>query len=283
MKVLVTGVKGQLGHDIVKVCQEEGIEAIGVDIEEMDITEATQVRKVIVVAKVDAVIHCSAYTAVDQAEDDIATCNKVNAEGTRNIAIVCRELDIKMMYFSTDYVFDGQGEKPWRPTDQPAPLNVYGQSKYLGEEAIRDLVDKHFILRISWVFGINGSNFVKTMIKLGQEREELNVVCDQFGSPTYTYDLAKLVVTMIQSDRYGTYHVSNEGETSWYEFACEIFKLAKIEIKVNPVTSAEFVTKAKRPYNSRMDKSLLDENGFYRLPQWQDALSRYLVEIDNLG
>ncbi len=283
MKVLVTGVKGQLGYDIVKVCHEEGIEAIGVDLEEMDITDGIQVRKVISDSKVDAVIHCSAYTAVDRAEDDIDACNEVNVEGTRNIAKVCRDLDIKLMYFSTDYVFDGQGIRPWQPNDKPAPLNVYGQSKYLGEEAIRNLIEKYFIIRISWVFGINGSNFVKTMLKLGQEREELNVVFDQVGSPTYTYDLAKLVVEMIQSDRYGTYHASNEGETSWYEFACEIFKQANIDVKVNPVTSDAFLTKAKRPYNSRMDKSLLVENGFSRLPEWQDALSRYLVEIDNFG
>lgn len=283
MKVLVTGVKGQLGHDIVKVCQEKGIEAIGVDIEEMDITDGNQVRKVITASKVDAVIHCGAYTAVDRAEGDIDTCTRVNVEGTRNIAIVCRDLDIKMMYFSTDYVFDGQGDKPWQPTDKPTPLNVYGQSKYLGEEAIRELLKKYFIIRISWVFGINGGNFVKTMIKLGRERKELNVVSDQVGAPTYTYDLSKLVVDMIQSECYGTYHASNEGETSWYEFACEIFKQANIDVKVNPVTSDAFVTKAKRPYNSRLDKSRLVENGFSRLPEWQDALSRYLDEIDNLG
>ncbi|MDD3028204.1 MAG: dTDP-4-dehydrorhamnose reductase [Erysipelotrichaceae bacterium] len=279
MRVLVTGVKGQLGYDIVRVCQEEGIEAIGVDIEEMDITDCEAVAKVIGQSGADAVIHCSAYTAVDKAEEDIDTCNKVNVEGTRNIALVCRELNIKMMYFSTDYVFDGQGEKPWQVDDAPSPINVYGQSKYLGEQEVRNLVKEHFIIRISWVFGINGNNFVKTMLRLGNERDELNVVDDQIGAPTYTYDLARLAVAMIQSDKYGTYHVTNEGDTSWYEFAKEIFFQAGVEVKVNPVSSSEFKSAAKRPSNSKMDKSRLDEAGFGRLPSWQDALKRYLVEL----
>lgn len=279
MKVLVTGVKGQLGFDIVRVCQEEGIEAVGVDIEEMDITDYEAVAKVIKNSNVDAVIHCSAYTAVDKAEEDIDTCNKVNVEGTRNIALVCRELDVKMMYFSTDYVFDGQGQRPWQVDDAPSPINVYGKSKYLGEQEVKKLIEKHFIIRISWVFGINGNNFVKTMLRLGGERDELNVVDDQIGAPTYTYDLAQLAVAMIQSDKYGTYHVTNEGDISWYEFAKEIFLQAGIEVKVNTVSSSEFKSVAKRPSNSRMDKSRLDAAGFKRLPSWQDALKRYLEEL----
>lgn len=279
MKLLVTGVKGQLGYDIMRVCQKQGIEAIGVDIEEMDITNSDRVTEVITNAKVDAVIHCSAYTAVDKAEDDIETCNLVNVVGTRNIAQVCHDLDLKMMYFSTDYVFDGQGVEPWKPDDKPSPLNVYGNSKYLGELEVQNLIEKYFILRISWVFGINGANFVKTMLRLGKERDEINVVNDQIGAPTYTYDLAKLAVTMIQSDKYGIYHATNEGDISWYDFACEIFKQAGVDVKVNSVVSDVFPTKAKRPNNSRMDKSSLTGNGFKMLPKWQFALGRYLTEI----
>ncbi len=280
MKLLVTGVKGQLGYDIMRICQKEGIEAVGVDIEEMDITNQQQVEEVIKQANVDAVIHCSAYTAVDKAEDDEETCNKVNVDGTCNIAQVCHDLDIKMMYFSTDYVFDGQGIRPWQPDDKPSPLNVYGNSKYLGELKVQKLVDKHFILRISWVFGINGANFVKTMIRLGREKDELNVVNDQIGAPTYTYDLAKLAVEMIQSEQYGIYHATNEGDTSWYDFACEIFKQANIEVKVNPVDSNAFPVKAKRPNNSRMDKSKLVENNFNLLPEWIVSLESYLNELN---
>ncbi len=279
MKVLVTGVKGQLGFDIVKACQEANIEAIGVDIEQMDITDYEAVCKVIKKSEVDAVIHCSAYTAVDKAEEDVDTCNRVNIEGTRNIALVCQELNLKMMYFSTDYVFDGQGQRPWQVDDAASPINVYGQSKYLGEQEVRNLIEKHFIIRISWVFGINGNNFVKTMLRLGDDRDEINVVDDQFGAPTYTYDLARLAVDMIQSDKYGTYHATNEGDISWYEFAKEIFAQAGVEVKVNPVSSTQFKSAAKRPSNSRMDKSRLDQAGFKRLPSWQDALKRYLIEL----
>ena len=279
MHLLVTGVKGQLGHDIIRLCHTENIKAVGVDIEEMDITDFDQVQKVISQSNVDGVIHCSAYTAVDKAEEDIETCNRVNVQGTRNIALVCKELGLKMMYFSTDYVFDGQGDRPWQVDDEPSPINVYGKSKYLGEEEVRNLVKKHFIIRISWVFGINGSNFVKTMLRLGQERKELNVVNDQIGAPTYTYDLARLAVAMIKSDKFGTYHATNEGDISWYEFAKEIFAQAGLDVKVNPVTSSEFVSAAKRPSNSRMDKSQLDKAGFDRLPSWQDALKRYLLEL----
>ena len=280
MKVLVTGVKGQLGYDVVKECEKRGIEAIGVDVEEMDITDAAACEQVITEAKADAVSHCAADTAVDAAEDNQDLCRKVNAEGTRNIAEVCRKLDIKMMYFSTDYVFNGQGERPWEPDDPREPLNVYGQTKYEGELAVQELLEKYFIVRIAWVFGVNGKNFIKTMLRLGRERGAVSVVDDQIGSPTYTYDLARLVVDMIQTDRYGIYHATNEGLCSWYEFACQIFKAAGMnQVKVTPVDSTAFPAKAKRPHNSRMDKSKLAENGFEPLPSWKDALERYLKEI----
>ena len=275
MKVLVTGVKGQLGFDVVNECKKRNIDAIGVDIEEMDITNSMQVSAVIKNANVDAVIHCAAWTAVDKAEDEEDACRKVNKNGTENVVAVCRELDIPIMYFSTDYVFDGQGEKPWKEYDQRNPLNVYGQTKYEGELAV-EAYPKHFIIRISWVFGVNGNNFIKTMLRLGKERGEVRVVNDQIGSPTYTYDLAELCVDMIITDKYGTYHASNEGVCSWYDFACEIFKQADLDVKVTPVDSSKFPVKAIRPKNSRMSKSELDRQGFDRLPVWQDALNRYL-------
>lgn len=279
MKLLVTGVKGQLGHDVVKECEKRGITAIGVDIEEMDITDAGACEKVIKEAKVDAVIHCAAYTAVDAAEDNIELCRKINAEGTENIVKVCRELNIKMMYFSTDYVFNGKGDRPWKTDDDRCPLNVYGQTKYEGELAVENSLEKYFILRIAWVFGVNGKNFIKTMLRLGKEKGAVSVVNDQIGSPTYTADLAVLAVDMIQTDKYGTYHATNEGLCSWYEFACQIFNEANMDVKVTPVSSDAFPAKAKRPSNSRMDKSKLTENGFSPLPGWQDALKRYLKEI----
>ena len=278
MKVLVTGVKGQLGYDIVKECQLRNIEAIGVDIDEMDITDSEQVKEVITNARVDAVIHCAAWTSVDKAEDEVDLCRKVNKNGTENIVAVCKELDIPVMYFSTDYVFNGLGEEPWQEYGHREPLNVYGLTKYEGELAVEQYA-KHFIIRISWVFGVNGNNFIKTMLRLGRERGEVSVVNDQIGSPTYTYDLAKLCVDMIVTDKYGTYHATNEGICSWYEFACEIFKQANLEVKVNPVDSTAFPVKATRPKNSRMSKDMLDKNGFNRLPSWQDALKRYLKEI----
>ena len=278
MKLLVTGVKGQLGHDIVNECKEKNIEAVGVDIEEMDITDAKKVAEVIKEGNYDAVIHCAAWTAVDKAEDEVELCTKVNVDGTRNIANICKELDIPMMYFSTDYVFDGQGETEWKEYDERDPLNVYGQTKYEGELIVETL-PKHFIVRIAWVFGVNGNNFIKTMLRLGKERGAVCVVDDQIGSPTYTYDLSKLVVDMIQTDKYGIYHATNEGLCSWYEFACEIFKQAGMSVEVTPVDSNAFPAKAKRPNNSRMSKAMLDKNGFGRLPTWQDALSRYLKEI----
>ena len=274
MKLLVTGVKGQLGHDIVNECKEKNIEAVGVDIEEMDITDAKKVAEVIKEGNYDAVIHCAAWTAVDKAEDEVELCTKVNVDGTRNIANICKELDIPMMYFSTDYVFDGQGETEWKEYDERDPLNVYGQTKYEGELIVETL-PKHFIVRIAWVFGVNGNNFIKTMLRLGKERGAVCVVDDQIGSPTYTYDLSKLVVDMIQTDKYGIYHATNEGLCSWYEFACEIFKQAGMSVEVTPVDSNAFPAKAKRPNNSRMSKAMLDKNGFEHLPTWQDALSRY--------
>lgn len=279
MKVLVTGVKGQLGYDVVKECEKRNIQAVGVDIQEMDITEETSVDKVIRETAPDAVIHCAAYTAVDAAEENEEMCRKVNAEGTRNIAKVCKALDIKMIYISTDYVFDGSGERPWQPEDERHPISVYGQTKYEGELAVQELLTKYFIVRIAWVFGINGKNFVKTMLKLAETRNKLSVVNDQFGSPTYTFDLARLLVDMVQTEKYGVYHATNEGICSWYEFACAIFEKAGIPMEVTPVTSAEYGAKANRPMNSRMSKEKLSDNGFERLPAWEDALERYLAAL----
>ncbi len=278
MKVFVTGVKGQLGHDVVNELEKRGHTAIGVDIEEMDITDKDAVKRVITQASPEAVIHCAAYTAVDAAEEQAELCHRVNGLGTENIAEVCKELNCKLMYISTDYVFNGQGTRPWEPDDERAPLNVYGQTKYEGELAVEAL-EKYFIVRIAWVFGVNGKNFIKTMLNLGKTRDHLTVVDDQVGSPTYTYDLARLLVDMIETEKYGRYHATNEGICSWYEFACEIFKKAGIEITVSPVSSNEYPAKAKRPQNSRMDKSKLKEMGFKPLPTWQDALERYLKEI----
>lgn len=283
MRVFVTGVKGQLGYDVVKELEKRGMEAIGVDIEEMDITDAESVNRVIKETAPDAVIHCAAYTAVDAAEENEAVCRKVNAEGPRNIARVCKELDIKMIYISTDYVFDGQGERPWEPEDARDPKSVYGRTKYEGELAVEELLEKYFIVRIAWVFGINGKNFVKTMINLAKTHDSLRVVNDQFGSPTYTYDLAKLLVDMVQTDQYGIYHATNEGFCSWYDFACAIFREAGIQMEVQPVSSEEYGAKANRPANSRMSKEKLTANGFEKLPAWQDALKRYIKALKEEG
>ena len=284
MKVLVTGVKGQLGHDVMNELALRGIEGFGVDVEEMDITDRTACETVISQEKPDAVIHCAAYTAVDAAEDNLELCRKINAEGTRNIARVCKAMDIKMMYISTDYVFNGGGQRPWEPDDHREPLNVYGLTKYEGEIAVEQNIQKYFIVRIAWVFGVNGKNFIKTMLRLGKEKGAVSVVNDQIGSPTYTYDLARLLVDMIQTDKYGRYHATNEGLCSWYEFACEIFRQAGMdEVKVTPVDSDGFPAKAKRPSNSRMSKEKLTENGFERLPSWQDALGRYLKVLKENG
>lgn len=280
MRVLVTGAKGQLGTDLMTELAKRGLTGIGVDVEEMDITDAEVCRKVILESKVDAVIHCAAYTAVDAAEDNVELCRRINGEGTRNVALACKETGVKMMYISTDYVFDGQGTRPWEPDDERAPLNVYGQTKYEGELAVEELLDNYFTVRIAWVFGVAGKNFIKTMLRLGKERGAVSVVNDQIGSPTYTYDLARLLVDMIQTDRYGRYHATNEGLCSWYEFAVEIFRQAGMdEVSVTPVSSDQFPAKAVRPSNSRMSKEKLSENGFDRLPTWQDALGRYLKAI----
>lgn len=283
MRVLVTGVKGQLGHDVMNELEKRGYEGVGVDVEEMDITDAEAVDKVIHEAHVDAVVHCAAWTAVDAAEDNVEMCRKVNAYGTENIAKVCGELDIPMIYLSTDYVFDGMGERPWEPDDPVTePLNVYGQTKYEGELAVEKYAKKYYIVRIAWVFGVNGKNFIKTMLKLAKTHDRLTVVDDQIGTPTYTYDLAILLVDMLETDKYGKYHVTNEGGyISWYDFAKEIFRQAGVNVEVVPVTAEEYKAKAKRPYNSRMSKEKLTANGFKRLPSWQDALKRYLEIIRN--
>ena len=300
MKVLVTGVGGQLGHDVMNELASRGYEGIGSDIKEtysgiqdgtavttmpyvpMDITDASSVEKVLTDAKPDVVVHCAAWTAVDLAEDEDKKdiVKAVNATGTKNIADVCKKLDCKMVYISTDYVFNGEGLRPWEPDDHREPLNVYGLTKYEGEIAVEQNLEKYFIVRIAWVFGVNGKNFIKTMLRLGKERGAVSVVNDQIGSPTYTYDLSKLLVAMIQTDKYGRYHATNEGLCSWYEFACEIFRQAGMdEVKVTPVDSSAFPVKAKRPSNSRLNKDKLTENGFERLPAWQDALGRYLEEL----
>jgi len=282
MKVLVTGVNGQLGHDVVNELEKRGIEAVGTDINNMDITDAECVNRVIKEASPDAVIHCAAYTAVDAAEDNEELCRRINVDGTRHIADVCKELDIKMIYISTDYVFGGQGVRPWEPDDDKDPQSVYGQTKYEGELAVQNTLSKYFIVRIAWVFGINGRNFVKTMLKLSENHDRITVVNDQFGSPTYTFDLAKLLVDMVLTEKYGVYHATNEGICSWYEFACEIFKEAGIKMEVVPVTTEEYGAKANRPFNSRMSKDKLAENGFEKLPAWQDALKRYLAELNGV-
>lgn len=285
MKVLVTGVKGQLGYDVVGELTKRGHEAVGVDIDEMDITNAEAVGNVIGEAAPDAVIHCAAWTAVDAAEDEenIPKVRAVNVDGTRNIAEICKKLNCKMIYISTDYVFNGQGSEPWQPDCKDyAPLNVYGQSKLDGEIAVSELIEKFFIVRIAWVFGKNGANFIETMLNIGKKYPELKVVYDQIGTPTYTYDLARLLVDMVETEKYGYYHATNEGGyISWYDFACEIFRQAGYDTKVNPVTTEEYgISKAARPFNSRLDKSKLIENGFEPLPSWQDALARYLKEIE---
>ena len=284
MNVLVTGVKGQLGHDVVNECKKRGYHVCGVDVEEMDITDMGAVQRVLTEACPDVVIHCAAWTAVDAAEEaeNISKVRAVNADGTQNIATVCKELGCKMLYISTDYVFDGEGEAPWQPDCRAFhPLNVYGQTKFEGELAVRNTVKKFFIVRIAWVFGLNGNNFIKTMLNIGKKYDTVRVVCDQIGTPTYTYDLARLLVDMAESEKYGCYHATNEGGyLSWYEFACEIFRQAGYATKVVPVTTAEYGrSKAKRPFNSRLDKRKLIENGFTPLPDWRDALGRYLKEI----
>ena len=286
MKVLVTGVKGQLGYDVMNELAKRGYEGVGVDVAEMDITDSAAVEKVISEVHPDKVVHCAAWTAVDAAEDNQEVCHKVNVDGTANIAKMCGKLDIPMIYISTDYVFDGQGETPWEPDCKAyAPLNVYGQTKLGGELAVAQTLGKYFIVRIAWVFGLNGKNFIKTMLKVAKNHPQVRVVNDQIGTPTYTYDLARLLVDMMETEKYGYYHVTNEGGyISWYDFTKEIYRQAGISTEVQPVTTAEYgLSKAARPFNSRLEKKKLKENGFTPLPTWQDALGRYLQELKRQG
>lgn len=286
MKIFVTGVKGQLGFDVVNELNKRGHESVGVDIDELDITKEQDVYAMLDDVKPNGVIHCAAWTAVDDAEDNYDKVMEVNAKGTEYIAKACKKLDTQMIYISTDYVFNGEGTTPWKPDDKREPLNVYGESKYRGELAVEELLDKYYIVRIAWVFGQNGHNFINTMLNLGKTHDKLTVVDDQIGTPTYTYDLARLLVDMIETDKYGTYHATNEGGfISWYDFTVEIMKQAGKhdetykKVEVSPVGSDAYPAKAKRPSNSRMDKSKLVENGFEPLPDWKDALGRYLRSI----
>lgn len=280
MKVLVTGVKGQLGYDVVKCLQTRGIDCLGADIDDFDITDMEQTESFLMNYQPDAVIHCSAYTNVNKAEEELELCRRVNAVGPGNIAKVCKKLDAKMICISTDYVFPGSGEHFYEPEDEAGPVSAYGRTKYEGELAVKNELTKYFIVRISWAFGKNGNNFVKTMLKLGAERPEVRVVCDQIGSPTYTADLAVLLCDMVVTEKYGTYHATNEGICSWAEFTEEIFRQAGLGAKVVPVPTSEYPTPAVRPLNSRMSKDCLDKAGFARLPEWKDALHRYLKEIE---
>lgn len=281
MRVLVTGVNGQLGYDVIKVLSNRNIDCLGVGRNELDITKENDVKKYIINYKPDAVIHCAAYTAVDKAEDVEELCREVNVCGTENIANACKDVDAKMVYISTDYVFPGTGSKAYDVNDETAPLGVYGKTKLEGENAVKKILDNYFIVRISWVFGKNGNNFVKTMLRIGKEKSEISVVGDQIGSPTYTADLAKVLCDMVESDKYGVYHATNEGYCSWAEFAEEVFRLADYKTKVNFITTAEYPSRAARPLNSRLNKKSLDTAGFNRLSQWQDALKRFLKEIDD--
>ena len=281
MKILVTGVNGQLGYDVIRELKERGYtNFLGIDIKDLDITKKDNVEKFITNYKPDVVIHNAAWTAVDKAEQFKDKVYEVNALGPKYIAEACKKIGAKMMYISTDYVFDGKGDKFFEVDEPKKGLSIYGATKAAGEDFVTSILKEYWIIRISWVFGKNGNNFIKTMIKLAKAgKKELSVVNDQIGSPTYTYDLAKLCVDMIQSQEYGTYHATNEGICSWYEFACEIFRQANMDVKVNPVDSSAFPVKATRPKNSRMSKDELDKHGFKRLPAWQDALQRYLKEI----
>lgn len=280
MKVLVTGYTGQLGFDVIRELKARNIECIGTTRNEFSLTDIEKMQAFVKAYKPDVVIHCAAYTAVDKAEDEVELCAQINHLATKKLAKVCKEIDAKMIYISTDYVFAGSGEDFYEVSDEKAPQNVYGKSKLDGELAVQEILDKYFIVRISWVFGSNGKNFIKTMLNLAKNHDKLTVVNDQIGSPTYTVDLAKLLCDMALSDKYGIYHATNEGVCSWYDFACEIFKQADIKINVKPVPSTAFPTKAIRPHNSRMSKKCLDEAGFNRLPTWQNALTKYLKEIN---
>ena len=280
MNVVVTGVTGQLGFDVCAELNRRGHSVVPARRPDFDLTRPETILGFIGSARPDAVVHCAAYTAVDKAEDEPELCKRVNAEGTREVARACAGCGAKMVYVSTDYVFSGEGNEPYETDEPPAPLNVYGRSKYEGELAVRGLLERYFIVRTSWVCGLNGKNFVKTMLRLGESRDEIGVVNDQIGSPTFTADLAPLLCDMVESDRYGTYHATNEGFCSWAEFASEIFAQAGMKTRVRPIATSEYPTKARRPLNSRLSKRSLDRAGFARLPRWEDALRRFLAACD---
>jgi dTDP-4-dehydrorhamnose reductase len=279
MRVLVTGKKGQLGHDVLLQLEKRQIECQGVDIDDFDLTDPEAVSGYIARYRPTIVVHCAAYTAVERAETERDICFAVNVTGTENIARACLKVGSALVYISTDYVFDGVGDRPYEVNDAKDPQSQYGLTKSLGEDKVREIIAQAFIIRTAWVFGKNGSNFVKTMLRLGQEKPEINVVADQFGSPTYTQDLACLICDMIMTAKYGVYHATNEGFCSWYEFACAIVEEAGLPAKINPITSEQYPTPVKRPKNSRLSKVSLDHAGFMRLPDWRDALRRYIMEI----
>lgn len=279
MKILVTGVTGQLGHDVIQELKKRNISYLGVGSSDMNLGCLDEIEKVVMDYHPNAIIHCAAYTAVDKAEDDYGLVMDINAKGTLALARAAKAIDAKLLYISTDYVFGGQGDLPFSTDSEKKPLNTYGLSKLFGEQAVQMEVAKYFIVRISWVFGQNGNNFIKTMLRLGQSNDTLNVVADQWGSPTYTADVAPLLCDMILSDKYGVYHATNEGVTNWADFATYIMKVANISCNINPISSIEYPTKAIRPHNSRLDKSSLDINGFHRLPDWKDAVDRYIQEL----
>lgn len=292
MKVLVTGINGQLGYDVLKELNKRNHESIGVDRSEMDLTKPNEIRSCIEKIMPDAIIHCAAYTAVDLAEDNAELCRQVNAYAVRDIAICAKNIDIPMIYISTDYVFDGlkgiennieinrEDYLDYLETDETSPQNIYGRTKLEGELYVQEILEKYYIVRISWVFGENGNNFIDTMLRLSKDRDSLNVINDQIGSPTYTKDLASLLVDMIETDKYGVYHATNEGFCSWYDFAKEIFNIANIDINVNPISTKEYITKAKRPLNSKMSKRKLLDNGFKELRNWKEALNDYISNIN---
>lgn len=280
MKVLVTGIKGQLGFDVCNELTRRGIENQGIDRDECDITNKQAVLDYIYNYVPDVVVHCAAYTAVDRAESEEHVCRRVNKDGTEYIALACKTINAKMVYISTDYVFNGEGDKFFEVDDETGPLNMYGLTKLEGEEQVRKIVEKYFIVRISWVFGVNGNNFINTMLRLSGGNKELKIVADQIGSPTFTYDLAPLICDMIETEKYGTYHATNEGECSWAEFAEHIFKVAGQNVLVHHITTEEYPTKAVRPKNSRLSKKSLDEAGFRRLPDWKDAVERYIKQYN---
>lgn len=280
MKILVTGINGQLGHDVLREGIKRGMDMIGAGREQLDITNKEEVFQYVNRVKPEAIIHCAAYTAVDKAEDDRDNCWNVNVLGTKYIADAAKEVNAKLIYISTDYVFDGKGEQPFVETDEPNPVGYYGLTKYEGEKYVQDLLDESFIVRISWVFGINGNNFIKTMLRLAESRRELNVVADQYGSPTYTLDLSRLIIDMVQTEKYGIYHASNEGYCTWAEFAKKIFEKANRDTMVNTIMTEDYPTRAIRPKNSRLLKRKLVKEDFKPLPEWQDALTRYLNELN---